>query len=275
MLSSVYLSRVVVYFYSPNVILISGMLHASITSLECSNVELMEDKIDGIFYPSENPGAHERHLIRRSNNVLFGARQTEVGSDSLQENQKLDHDILQQFMMDFRDLMSKAIALKSNEDSEVILEVKDKLDKLYAASVSVADDQTRVQESIKKLLAVVMSSVRKGAGTDAHALQELDQEDAAREANFVFLRSKLVADILDPDSPIENDDLIPTLLSADKDDLALATQLFDQEQMTFLLSEAEALLNKLEKEGHDLKQASENFVFMEGYLTYIKEQQQY
>lgn len=231
----------------------------------------MEDKIDGIFYPSENPGAHERHLIRRNKNILFGSRQTEVDSDSLQENQKKDHDILQQFMVDFRDTMTKAVSFKPNEDSEVILEVKDKLDKLYAAAVSVADDQTRVRESIKKLLSVIMQSVRQGAGNDAHALQELDQEDAAREANFAFLESKLVADILDPDSPIENDDLVPTLLSAEKDDLALATQLFDEEQMTFLLGEAEKLLNKLDAEGHDIKQAAENYVFMEGYLTFLKE----
>jgi len=232
----------------------------------------MKDKLEGAFYPSENPGAYERHLIRRHNNVLFGARQTEVDSDTLQENQKKDHDILQQFMVDFRDAMTKAVDLKPNEDSEVILEVKDSLDKLYATSASVADDQARVTDSIKKLLAVIMQSVRQGAGTDAHALQELDQEDAARDANMVFLESKLVADILDPDSPIDNDDLIPTLLCAEKDDLALATQLFDEEQMTYLLSEAEQLLNKLDAEGHDVKQAAENFVFMDGYLTFIKEQ---
>lgn len=232
----------------------------------------MEDKIDGIFYPSENPGAHERHLIRRSNNVLFGARQTEVDSDSLQENQKKDHDILQQFMSDFRDLMTKAISLKPNEDSEVILEVKDGLDKIYASSVSVADDQNKVQESIKKLLTVIMQSVRQGAGTDAHALQELDQEETARKANFAFLESKLVADILDPESPIDNDDLVPTLLSAEKDDLALATQLFDEQQIGFVLTQSESLLNKLDAEGQDVKQAAENYVFMEGYLTYLKEQ---
>jgi len=232
----------------------------------------MTDNIEGTFYPSENPGAHERHLIRRHNNVLFGARQTEVDSDSLQENQKKDHDILQQFMVDFRDAVTKAVDLKPNEDSEVILEVKDSLDKLYASSASVADDQSRVRESIKKLLAVIMQSVRKGAGDDAHALQELDQEDTAREANMAFLESKLAADILDPDSPIDNDDLIPTLLCAEKDDLALATQLFDEEQMTYLLSESEALLNKLDNEGQDVKQAAENFVFMEGYMIYLKDQ---
>lgn len=228
---------------------------------------------DMTFIPSDNPGAFERHLIRRNNNVLFGDRQTEINSDTLMEVQKKDHDILQQFMLDFRETMTKAVSFKPNEDSEVILEVKDKLDKLYATSVSVADDQTRVRESIKKLLMVIMQSVRKGAGDDAHALQELDQEEGARAANFEFLESKLVADILDPESPIENDDLIPTLLSIeDKDELALATQLFDLEQVTFLLEEGESLLNKLDAEGKDVKNAAENFVFIEGYKQYLEQQ---
>ena len=109
-------------------------------------------------------------------------------------------------------------------------------------------------------------------GLQTHALQELDQEDMAREANFAFLESKLVADILDPDSPIEDKDLIPTLLSASKDDLALANQLFDQEQLIYILTEAESLLNKLESEGHDVKNAAENFVFIEGYKQFIDQQ---
>ncbi len=228
---------------------------------------------DMTFIPSDNPGAFERHLIRRNDNDLFGDRQTEITSDTLMDVQKKDHDILQQFMLDFRETMTKAVSFKPNEDSEVILEVKDKLDKLYATSVSVADDQTRVRESIKKLLVVIMQSVRKGAGDDAHALQELDQEEGARAANFEFLESKLVADILDPESPIDNDDLVPTLLSIeDKGELALATQLFDIEQVAFLLEEGESLLNKLDAEGKDVKNAAENFVFIEGYKQYLEQQ---
>lgn len=228
---------------------------------------------DITFIPSQNPGAFERHLIRRENNPLFGERQVVVSSDSLMEVQKKDHDVLQQFMLGFRETMSLAVALKANEDSEVILEIKDKLDKLYATSVSVADDQSRVKKSIKKLLVVVMQSVRKGAEGDQKALQELEQEDMAREANYAFLESQLVADILDPDSPIENEDLIPTLLSANKDDLALANQLFDLEQLAHILSEAEVLLNQLEKEGLDLKAPAENFVFIEGYKQFIEQQE--
>ena len=223
--------------------------------------------------PCENPGAFERHLIRRGDNPLFGDRSTEVNSDTLMEAQQKDHELLQTFMLDFRDTVSKAVSLNSNEESDVILEIKDKLDKLYAMSVCVADDQSRVRESIKKLLAVVMGSVRKGAGDDAHALQELDQEEAARKAHFEFLESRLVADILDPDSPIENDDLVPTLLSSGKDDLALACQLFDESQMTYLLSEGKKLLDVLDAAGNDVQSAAENYVFMEGYLQFLQQQE--
>lgn len=231
----------------------------------------LEDYIDVVFHPSENPGAHERHLIRRHKNNLFGKRATEVTSDSLQHNQKLDHDILQSFMLDFRQIVNKTVTLESNEDSEVILGVKDQLDKLYAASISIADDQSRVQESIKKLLSVVMKSVKKAAGNDPKALQELAQEEAARDAHFAFLESTLVADILDPDSPIDNDDLLPTLLCAEKDDLALATQLFDLEQISYLLVQGKQLLDKLDAEDEDVTKAAQNYIFMEGYQKYLEE----
>ena len=47
----------------------------------------------------------------------------------------------------------------------------------------------------KKLIHVVMQSVKKGATDDPKALQELVQEKSAREAHFAFLESQLVADI--------------------------------------------------------------------------------
>ena len=75
---------------------------------------------------------------------------------------------------------------------------------------------------------------------------------------------------LDSESPIENDDLLPSLLCADKDDLALATQLFDKEQMTFLLEQGNKLLDELDAANQDIELASENYVFMEGYLHYLE-----
>jgi len=116
-----------------------------------------------------------------------------------------------------------------------------------------------------------MQSVKKGAENDPKALQELAQEESAREAHFAFLQSKLVADILDPESPIENEDLLPTLLCAEKDDLALASQLFDIEQVTFLLEQGKLMLDKLDVEGKDITKAAENYVFLEGYKKFLEQ----
>ena len=230
----------------------------------------MSEKINSSFYPSENPGAFERHLIRRHQNSLFKDRVTEVNSATLLQVQKLDHDILQQFMLDYRQVISDAVALKPNEASEIVLRIKDDLDRLYAVSVSIADDQTKVQDSIKRLIELVMKSIRAGADSDPKALQELAQEESAREAHFAFLESKLVADILDADSPIENEDLLPCLLCANKDDLALAIQLFDLEQIKFLLAQGKSLLDSLDADKIDITQAAENYVFIEGYSEYLK-----
>lgn len=252
-------------------------------------MKVEDDKIDSFFSPSgslsdcslsDKPGAHERHLIRRDNNVLFGDRSIAISRDLLQDKQKLDRDILEQFLFDFRAIVNKAAELKPNEDSDVVLSVKNELDKLYAVSVSVADDQSKVQASISKLLSVVMSSVKKGAEQDPQALQELSQEEAAREAHFAFLQSTLVADLLNPESPIKNEDLLPTLLCAKKDDLALAIQLFDKEQMPQILIQGKELLDKLSSETQVIDQTSEsqvivqaieNYVFMEGYLKYLEQ----
>ena len=225
-----------------------------------------------IFYPSQYPGAYERHFLRRNENPLFGLRQTDPASDNLQRWQAKDHDILQGFIIDFRELLGRVTQLKANENSDVILEIKDRLDALYSQSACVADDQSLMQESIKKLLDVVTQSIRKSANDNKQALQELEQEEKAREANFKFLESNLVADILDPKSPIENNDLLPTLLSAEKDDLALAVQLFDEKQMGLLLSEGSLLLEGLNKKGSNTKKAIENFGFMESYLSFLKQQ---
>lgn len=222
-----------------------------------------------IFKPSENPGSFERHLLRKLNNPLF-ARPTELNDETLEEAQRKDHDILVAFMQEFQKTLTETVQLKGNEESEVVLGLKDRLDKLYEQSSAVGDDQTKVRDGIVKLLEVIMASVRKGAGNDAHAQQELDQEEEARRAHFALLESSLVADFLNPDSPIEEDELVPVLLSADKDDLALVLQIMDEQQIEIIINQAASLVSKLEAENIDTSRASENAVFIQGYLQYLR-----
>ena len=225
-----------------------------------------------IFKPSDNPGSFERHLLRKIGNPLF-VDPTELTDDALEVAQRQDHDIIVQFMKIFKDTLDQTITLKGNEESDVVLGLKDKLDKLYEQASSIGDDQTKAQDGIVKLLQLIMASVRKGAGNDSHAHQELDQEEQAREAHFALLASSLVADLLNPASPIKEDELAAVLLSAEKDDLAVVVQLFDQEQIQMVIKQSADLIGRLNSQAIDTVKASENAVFIQGYLEYLRLEQ--
>lgn len=223
-----------------------------------------------ILQPSENPGSHERHLQRRYNNILFEERQVAMTQDEQMEAQQKDHDTLLEFMREFQQALEDTVKLKPTSDSDVVLKLKEQLDKLYEASCIVPDEQKETQEAIKKLLTIIMASIRTGAGNDPTAHKELDQEETARHAHFELLQSSLVADLLNPASPIIKTDLLPTLLSAAKEDLAFAVQLFDNTQLKLLIEEGTALLSRLAKHEVEIKEAVENFVFIKGYIEYLK-----
>lgn len=224
-----------------------------------------------LFQKSENPGSHERHLLRRSNNLLFQTKQSIVDDDSLMEAQKKDHEEIVQFHETFNRSLNDTIKLDANVESDVILELKDRLEKLYEQAFRIGDDQSEIKEAIRKLLAVIMASVRKGAGSDAQAHQELDQEETARQAHFQLLDSSLVADLLDPNSVIDEDDLLPTLLSATKDELAKVLQLFDESQLIVIVESGDVLLRGLIEKGHDVSDAMENLAFIQGYIEFLSQ----
>lgn len=197
---------------------------------------------------SELPGRHERHLLRKHNNPLFPEDQRSLTQGELTEAQRLDHEELEAYIGDLRKLAGEAVALGPHEQSDVILELKERLDKAYESASRLADDQSPNKEAIQKLVAVIMRAVWQGAGNDTLAQQELEQEEEARKAHFELLESSLVADLLDPDSLIKHSELIPVLLSAEPEAFEIAVTLFDPSQLRAICEEGEAYLNDLNRD---------------------------
>ena len=158
--------------------------------------------------------------------------------DSLLEAQRLDHEELLAFLAELRDTVQGAVDLRPNEGSERILEIKEKLDRLFETSAGLAEEHSANQAAICQLLEVIMHNVERGAAGDPQAMEELAQERIARDAHFDLLRSPLVADLLHPQRAIAAEDLEPSLLSADEQDLDAALQLFDREQLGQLYNDA-------------------------------------
>lgn len=193
---------------------------------------------------SQLPGRRERHLLRKQDNPLFPPAERRITPPQLEEAQRLDHEELERFIGEFRQLVQRAVTLQPNVGSEVVLALKAALDKAYEQAAGLADDQRETQQAIVRLSALVMDAVRKGAGNDPVALGELEQESLARQTHFELLREPLVADLLDPDSPIAPHELAATLLSADESALTAALVLFDDEQRGVLHRDAERLLRE-------------------------------
>jgi hypothetical protein len=193
---------------------------------------------------SQNPGRHERHYRRRLGNPLFPAAPAAPDDETLLEVQRLDHEELLAFITELRATVQRAVELEPNEESDVILGIKERLDRLYEMSAGLAEDHSGNQAAIRDLVEVIMRNVERGAGADPQALDELAQERIARAAHFELLATPLVADLLHPQSSIAPDELAPTLLSASEAELDAALQLFDVEQLSTLHGDAVACLER-------------------------------
>ena len=230
------------------------------------------------FLTSEFPGGYERHLLRRIHHAyLFGGVSANK-DELLVEAITKDGACASVFSEQFESVLERAVSLKPSEETEVVLEVKAELDRLYTVTGSLCGQQKSIREALTRLISLTMQSVRVAAGNDALALKELQEEEAARILHFKLLESSLVADLLNSDlgtgAFIPTEELIPTLLSADKSELADAVQLFDLEQTSEIIQQAERVLKssiiKAEDENSGIALATEKLEFIKGYRVYLE-----
>ncbi|GAB6044245.1 hypothetical protein [Endothiovibrio diazotrophicus] len=180
---------------------------------------------------SDHPGSHERQLRRRAGNLLFDVARRRVTQGDVDRARALDQQEAQAFLEQFRALVQRAVELKPNEESQVILELKAQLDRAYVECTAMAGEHRSILDALRKLIEVVMQAVRAAAGDDPKARAELDDEERARRAQFELLGHPLVADLMRPDTTIEAQELVPTLLSESREAIRAALWLFEPEQL--------------------------------------------
>ncbi len=201
---------------------------------------------------SKKPGRHERHFKRRLNNPLMPRPLPgDYDKEDLLEVQRLDHEELLQFLGELRETVRQAVELQPREESQVVLDLKAAMEKLYETACGLADAQGNNKSAIRQLIAVIMDRIRQGAEGDELAAQELAQEESARISHFHLLETDLIADLLHPQSLIVADELAAVLLTDPEQEVAEAMSLFDDEQRQLICDDAESLLGETGlKEGY-------------------------
>lgn len=191
------------------------------------------------------PGSYERHLQRCADNPLFPLPQRHVDSTHMRQAQQRDAQDRAAFIENFQGLLQRATQLRPQEDSQIVLQLKEDLDQAYERCSCLAGDLREIRLALKRLIELVMQAVWRGAAEDPAAQSKLREEEIARATHFQLLEQPLIADLLRPDSPIAEDQLAATLLSESETAVAAALTLFDTNQLTLLYAQAHALLDAL------------------------------
>ncbi len=192
---------------------------------------------------SQRPGRHERHFRRKVNNPLFPRPIHQYRDEDLLEVQRLDHEELVSFITELRTLVGEIARIPTSLDGEKLLQYKESLEKAYETAAGLAEDQTENQAAIDHLTQIISNSITRNTGGDQLAMTELEQEADARKLHYQLLKHPLVADLLHPQSLIATDELLPSLASAQADEVEAALSLFDSEQQGELRLQCEELLS--------------------------------
>lgn len=206
-------------------------------------------------------GAHERHLLRQKDNRLFSTAQRQVDDEALDQARDRDVREREAFSVRFRGLLEEAASLKASEESDTLLRLKARLDEAYTLLSSLGGDNATFKLGVRRLTETLMAAIRRGAGDDPAALAELEQERLAREEHYRLLEYPLVADLMRPESPIQPEELVATLLSSPIQELEAAVWLFAPSEWIAICQEAEVLLAS-----ENTAQGSENLQFMQAQL---------
>jgi hypothetical protein len=180
---------------------------------------------------------------------LFAWPPQEVAPEALLAAQRADHEEMESFRADFRDLIERAVNLPADADSDTVLGLKQDLERRYEQSFGLPEDHARERAALRKLIELIMTAVRRAAGSDPLARQELADEEQAREIHFRLLEQPLVADLLHPESPIAPEELAPSLLSATAEEVDAALELFDLAQVEELAQQSAQIMEQLENKG--------------------------
>lgn len=215
---------------------------------------------------SHQPGPRERHLQRKYRNPLFPDAGT-IDAEQVREAREQDAAELDHFLRYFRDLVQEAVDLQSNSESDVILDIKERLDQSYIQCCALPGNHHEIKQAVNRLIEVIMAAVRQGAANDPVALGKLDDEDEARQLHNRLADEVFVADLILPESPIGQSELVPSLLSESQQAVTAALQLFDVEQLSTIYPEAKTLLEQIQQQGHALPEAQQRLQQIEAALA--------
>lgn len=201
------------------------------------------------LYFSAHPGSWERQLQRQYDNSLF-SHLPPITQSRVDEAQRKDEAERRTFMQAFQNLLQQVADLDAQVKVEAVLKLKKQIESLYEQCAALGGHFSAEKQGLHNLYELIVQSILENVTLDLNAQNQLKQEVAEQEKHVALLEHPLVAHLLHPQSPIPQDEIVPTLLTEDEASLRAAMSLFAIPQRQILYQEAKQLLTRLKGEGY-------------------------
>ena len=229
---------------------------------------------------SAKPGMWERQLQRKHENPRLFPAGPAIAQATVDAARQRDARERQAFHANFKQLCAEMAVLQGAIESEKILQLKERIDKLYLECMAQATardggstgnagaissvDMAAEKNALRKLHDVVVATLVQAAANDPLARDEIAQEQAAHQLHQELLEYPLVGQLLRADSPVAAGELVATLLSETGTSFPGVLSLFDARQLQELCQGAHSLLVAAAAPGVDLTSAQACLEVMEG-----------
>lgn len=171
--------------------------------------------------------------------------------------QQSDDQELREFLVDVNNLVGQVTGLSAQSTEGKIQQLISEAHHHYQQSSGLPGDQTRVKSALIKLI-TELTKLLISKNQDLESLQKIQRGQEQRLAHFTRLEYKLTGDIFRDQSPIEQIDLAPTLLSESSEAVETVLALFNQPQISTIQKDSLKLIAKGKSEGFDTAQAEQN-----------------
>jgi len=219
---------------------------------------------EGALEWSDNPGAHEAHLMRRYNNPYFPEERRIVSKWDIEEAKRRDKDDYILCQQQFAELGKVIESLSSGVTSGVLLGLRERLDDFILSSMGVGGPAKEIAVRADQLRDAVIEDLRAAFSDDEETLQKIEKADVFHRENTRRFYLPVLAQVLRKNSPVLKEETIPTILSADPLTISAFMAPLPDDTRALVRLEALKLMQEALDDGHNDPQFEEKVSALEG-----------
>ena len=198
---------------------------------------------------STNPGAFERHLIRRYNNPLFAPERREITHAEIDEAKAQDARDIQRLDENWNRLIAEIRALPEKITSSTVDDLRERIDELIQIGLGIGGHAHGITSKAKELRQMLIQTWAKGLEGHPDAKLALEKSERFNQEYGARFENPFVAELSRENSPIPEEEIIASLLTEKPETIAIVLSFSEPDPRQSIRQSAIALLRGAIEEG--------------------------